>query len=126
MLRARLLASMLAAALGLVGGCTSLSNHPWFGKRPASCGTCGADGACCSSGCPVGCADSCAPSCSPGCEGGPALESYPPMMTVPPSSGAIITAPPMPQNATMPPLASPPRLVPQPQQSQPLPYTPVR
>ncbi len=101
MLRSRLAVVSAALALSLVAGCSTL-RHPWFGKR--------------CDGCPTGdavCSGDVVPD-------GPELgECGPPAL--PP--GAVVTPPPVTQ--AVPPLATPPRLVPQPQ-AAPTPYTPPR
>jgi hypothetical protein len=100
MLRARLAVVVLAAILGLTGGCASLCNRPLF-SRFRDCPECMDLGMTSMGEGPI--LDGCA-------------------VPMPPPNG-FAPAPLMPQ-ATIPQLSTPPRLVPQPQQSQPMPYTP--
>ncbi len=140
MYRARLVPFALAASLGLVCGCASLSNHPWFGGRKDCCNPCGTSGcnpcgttgcsSCGSVGCPtcgtVGACPTCGATCS-SCGSvsgdlligeGPVLEGAPITTTPPPGAVPQSTVPPLAQ----PPVGQPPRLVPQ---AQPTPYTPT-
>jgi hypothetical protein len=102
MVRARWAVLVAAASLGLSAGCSSLCNHPLFGKRSDAC--------CPGSGC---------------CEGyeGTCMGETGPMM-IPPGTQPAVVAPSMPPpQTTVPPLAPPPRLVPQPM-SRVTPYYP--
>jgi hypothetical protein len=104
MLRLRLGSLFVAAGLGLVSGCTSLSEHSWFsslrGRSSSACCT-GMDAGCCESA---------------------MMDDLGPVLTPPAGQGAFLS-PLTPQN-TVPPLspAPQPRLVPQP--ATPTPYTP--
>lgn len=108
MARKRLARLLLAVPVGLLGGC-ALFDRPLLGRRCTECAPAVADLPCEDAG------------GSGGVEG-PILGSEP--LTAPPAT--LPSAPPgvVPQD-TMPPLASPPRLVPQPE-SRPTPYTPTR
>src|SRR5437870_12857222 len=108
MVRTRLAA--LAVAAGLCG-CSTLANHPWFNHTPRPVSEC--------AGCPT----------CPGCPGyGGEVGAYP--VTEGPVLGdAPVVVPAVPGNGNglvpqpgVPPLTSPPRLVPQP--AQPIPYQP--
>jgi hypothetical protein len=94
MVRARW--AVLALAAGCFVGCSTLSNHPLFHKR---CDTCTSEGCCGDIG-----------------SDGVVMNQGGPLMIPPTTRDAV---PP----ANVPPLAPPPRLVPQ-QQSQPTPYFP--
>lgn len=99
MLRARLTA-VVAAGLGLVCGCSSLRDHPWFSRARG-----GAEAGCCDVGAALPVAD------------GPILEGGP-MLAAPEAQGQFAPTP-------LPPNGQPPadRLVPQPQ-AQPYPAQP--
>jgi hypothetical protein len=111
MLRARLAVVLLAGGLGLVCGCSSLCNHPWFHRNRTPCPEVIDLGVT-----PLG--------------EGPMLEGSAPGF-VPPNGSTLMPQPmgPPPNGSTLmpqptvPQLSTPPRLSPQPQ-SQPMPYTP--
>jgi hypothetical protein len=106
MVRARLAALVLASGLGLACGCTYLANHPLFGSRGST--PC------------VGCETGSIPVTE-----GPVLQDYNPTGTPPPGVPAgvpLLNGQPgangigdLTPQPTVPPLSTPPRLVPQPQ-----------
>ena len=125
MLRLRLAPLAVTAGLLLACGCSTTSTSStgsgggFFSRlcgrsRPANdcCCVMESGAPCCSTGCcsPGGCASGC-------CDGGPPLMD--PGAVVVPGAPAMPTAPPPGL-----PLAPAPRLVPQPVQSQPVPYNP--
>jgi hypothetical protein len=105
MLRARLAGALVAAGLGLISGCSSLSNSSWFHRnRAVPCDGCSAGAV------PMG--------------EGPMLEGGSAVMV----PGEMPTGPmpaPLPPDASMPSMTQPPRLVPQPQ-AQPVPASPSK
>jgi hypothetical protein len=116
MVRARLAALVLTSGLGLACGCTYLANHPLFGGHGST--PC------------VGCESGSIPVTE-----GPILEDYNPAGTVQPGippGAPIISGPPnmngnggLTPQPSVPPLSTPPRLVPQPQPQAPIePYRP--
>src|SRR5262245_1885374 len=106
MFRARLTGAVVAAGLGLICGCSNLTNHSWFSRTRAApvCDACEA------APLAVG--------------GGPILDSGGPVMVAPEGPAGPLPTP-LPPDATVPPFATPPRLVPQPQ-AQPVPAVPSR
>lgn len=104
MVRTRILLATLAASLGLITGCASTSERPWFWRLRGY----NAPDACCESGETI-------------TSEGPILtDCNPPML--PPPRPMMMTPQPSAQNGPTP---SPvPRLVPQPAQSQPKAYVP--
>jgi hypothetical protein len=111
MSRLRKGALAVAAGLGLLSGCSFLSNHPLLSRFRS----CPETAACCEADCCEGpMLEGAAPSCGPACQA-----------PVAPLAPAPLVAPnALPPNA-VPQLGQPPRLVPQPQlQSQPIPYAP--
>src|SRR5690349_3726278 len=104
MVRLRLATLAVAAGLGLVGGCMTVSQCPLLGRfRAHPAGDCGAPGG--------------------GANGEAPILERPVLNGAIPGGPTTVPAPFMTPQNTIPPLASPPRLTPQPQ-AQPTPYTP--
>jgi hypothetical protein len=94
MSRVRWAVALLAGGLGLISGCSSLRDHPWFGRaRTAPGPACDAPTAALTEG-PI--LDSGAPIAAPPCPAGPpGVEVQPP--TVPGTNGTIRPIPQVPQ-----------------------------
>jgi hypothetical protein len=114
MKRARLANVVVAAGLGLTAGCSGLSNFSLFHRN---------GDACCTDGIPL--------DATAGAPGGPMMGDFgpgpmPPMMAAPPPPAAtpLLPAPVPAPNGAAPAPAPLPRLVPQPEQARPMPYTP--
>jgi hypothetical protein len=122
MVRARLAALVLTSGLGLACGCSYLGNHPLFSSRGSTpCVGCESGSFPVSEG-PILQDSNPAVITQPGVAPGAPILGVPPgapVLGVPPNGNGGLTPQP-----SVPPLSTPPRLVPQPQQAPIEPYRP--